>query len=84
MIFAHGSGPVRWTASLSEMRCPRPHVKDPRCWDPTTWSYQRYEEVDMRHRFLLLSAAMVLGTLAGTANAYYPKSVLVEMGTATW
>ena len=38
----------------------------------------------MRHGLILLSATLALGSLAATTSAYYPKSVLVEMGTATW
>jgi hypothetical protein len=38
----------------------------------------------MRHGLILLSVSLILGTLVGPAGAWYPRSVQVELGTATW
>ncbi len=38
----------------------------------------------MRRGHKLLTLAVVLASLAGTAAAWYPGGVQVEMGTATW
>lgn len=38
----------------------------------------------MRNGLILLSATLALASLAVTSTAYYPKRVVVEMGTATW
>jgi len=38
----------------------------------------------MRTGLILLSVSLILGGLAGPAAGWYPGSVQVEMGTATW
>ncbi len=38
----------------------------------------------MRFGNKLLTLAVILASLAGTAAAWYPGGVQVEMGTATW